>query len=174
MDTGLAADVYRASHITGTFTLRSGLTATEYFDKYRFESDPKLLLRIAEAMADLVPAGVDYLAGVELGGVPLATALSQVTGVPAVFVRKAAKEYGTRQIAEGANVSGARLAVVEDVVTTGGALLAACRSLRDEGATLAEVLCVVDREQGGPEALAAEGLTLRPLFTRTALEQAAR
>ena len=171
-DPDLAADVYRTAHLTGTFTLRSGLTATEYFDKYRFESDPRLLRRIAEAMAALVPDGVDFLAGLELGGVPLATALSQVTGIPAVFVRKAAKEYGTCKIAEGADISGTRVAVVEDVVTTGGALLAACRAIRDEGATITNVLCVVDREQGGAEALATEDLTFTPLFTRSALESA--
>src|SRR3954454_19917267 len=84
----LANRVYDAAHLTGTFTLRSGTTSTEYFDKYRFEANPTLLREIAEAMAPLVPDGIDALAGLELGGVPMATALSMVTGLPARFVRK--------------------------------------------------------------------------------------
>ena len=91
----LARRVYLAAHLTGTFVLRSGATSDEYFDKYRFESDPRLLRQVAEAMAGLLPEGADGLAGLELGGVPLATVLSQVTGLPAGFVRKQAKPYGT-------------------------------------------------------------------------------
>src|SRR4051812_5399655 len=100
----LARQIYAAAHLTGTFTLRSGTVSNEYFDKYRFESDPALLRAIAEAMAPLVPAGIDALAGLELGGIPLVTLLAQVTGLPACFVRKQAKTYGTCQIAEGAEV----------------------------------------------------------------------
>src|SRR6185436_1009534 len=91
----LARRIHAAAHLTGTFTLRSGAVSNEYFDKYRFESDPALLRAIAEAAADLVPAGIDALAGLELGGVPLATMLSQVANLPVVFVRKQAKTYGT-------------------------------------------------------------------------------
>ena len=85
----LARRIYVASHLTGTFTLRSGVVSHEYFDKYMFESDPALLRAIAEACVPLVPAGIDALAGLELGGVPLATVMSQVGGLPARFVRKA-------------------------------------------------------------------------------------
>ena len=146
--------VYEASHLTGTFTLRSGVTSDEYFDKYRFEADPALLRDLAEAMAPLVPAGIDALAGLELGGVPLATMLSQVTGVPARFVRKQAKTYGTCQLAEGGELAGTRLCIVEDVVTSGGAVLDAARELRARDATLGVALCVIDRETGGAEHLA--------------------
>src|SRR5829696_7784216 len=93
----LARRVHRASHLTGTFVLRSGATSSEYFDKYRFESDPRLLRELAEAMAGLLPGEADALAGLELGGVPLATVLSQLTGLPAGFVRKQPKPYGTRR-----------------------------------------------------------------------------
>ena len=102
--TSLAARVYDIAHLTGTFTLRSGTTSTEYFDKYRFEADPALLRDIAAAMAPLVPDGIDALAGLELGGVPIATALSLETGLPARFVRKEAKTYGTCQLAEGGDI----------------------------------------------------------------------
>src|SRR3954447_4733100 len=123
----LARAVYDTAHITGTFRLRSGVTSHEYFDKYLFEADPALLRNLAEAMAALVPAGTDALAGLELGGVPLATMLSQVTGLPCRFVRKKAKTYGTCQLAEGGELAGLKLLIVEDVVTSGGAILDAVR-----------------------------------------------
>jgi orotate phosphoribosyltransferase len=168
----LARRVYLAAHLTGTFVLRSGATSDEYFDKYRFESDPRLLRQVAEAMAGLLPEGADGLAGLELGGVPLATVLSQLTGLPAGFVRKQAKPYGTRRQAEGLEVAGRRLVVVEDVVTSAGAVVEACRALRSEGAEVAVALCVIDREAGGPAKLAEIGVELRPLFTMTELKQA--
>jgi orotate phosphoribosyltransferase len=169
----LARRVHEASHLTGTFVLRSGATSNEYFDKYRFESDPRLLRELAEAMAGLLPEGADGLAGLELGGVPLATVLSQVTGLPAGFVRKQAKPYGTRRLAEGFDVAGRRLVVVEDVVTSGGAVVDSCRALRAEGAEVAVALCVIDREAGGRANLADIGVELRPLFTMTQLKAAA-
>jgi orotate phosphoribosyltransferase len=169
----LARRVHEASHLTGTFVLRSGATSDEYFDKYRFESDPRLLRELAEAMAGLLPDGADGLAGLELGGVPLATVLSQVTGLPAGFVRKQAKPYGTRRLAEGFDVAGRRLVVVEDVVTSGGAVVDSCRALRAEGAEVAVALCVIDREAGGRANLADIGVELRPLFTMTQLKDAA-
>ncbi len=105
----LASRVYAASHLTGTFVLRSGRTADQYFDKYRFESDPVLLADIVSALVPLVPEGIEGLAGLELGGVPLATMLSSVTGLPAFFVRKEPKKYGTERLCEGGEVAGRRL-----------------------------------------------------------------
>ena len=169
----LAGRVYATSHLTGEFRLRSGATSTEYFDKYRFESDPELLRDIVTALAPLVPHGTELLAGLELGGVPIATMLSQVTGVPAVFVRKEAKTYGTCELAEGADVSGRRLTIVEDVVTSGGQVVTSCGDLRERGATVEHALCVIDRQSGGPEALADIGVELRPLFRMDELEAAA-
>ena len=168
----LARAIYDVSHLTGTFTLRSGVVSNEYFDKYRFESDPALLRAIAEAMAPAVPTGTEMLAGLELGGVPIATVLSQLTGIPATFVRKEAKTYGTCQLAEGALVEGRRLTVVEDVVTSGGQVVLSCGDLRERGAIVEHALCVIDRESGGPAALADLGVELRPLFTMTELTAA--
>src|SRR2546421_10772554 len=99
--TELARRIHLAAHLTGTFTLRSGAVSHEYFDKYRFESDPSLLRAIAEAAAVLVPGGMDALAGLELGGVPLATVLSQGTGLPAGVGRKQAKADGPCPLARG-------------------------------------------------------------------------
>ena len=168
----LARRVYDACHLTGSFRLRSGQVSTEYFDKYLFEAQPALLREVAEAMVALLPDECDVLAGMELGGIPIATVMSQLTGLPTVFVRKAAKEYGTARAAEGSAVAGRRVVVVEDVVTTGGALLSSCRLLRAEGAVLDWVVCAIDREQGGAENLATESLRLRPALTRTTLEAA--
>jgi orotate phosphoribosyltransferase len=170
----LARAIYTASHLTGQFTLRSGATSTEYFDKYRFESDPTLLRSIASALVALIPTGVDALAGLELGGVPLAVALSQVSGLPALFVRKEAKTYGTCQLAEGGEVEGRRLLVVEDVVTSGGQVVTSCGDLRDRGGIVEQALCVIDREAGGPAVLGEIGVELRPLFTMSELAGAAR
>jgi orotate phosphoribosyltransferase len=165
----LARRIHQAAHLTGEFTLRSGAVSNEYFDKYRFEADPALLLDICEFMAELVPNDIDALAGLELGGVPIATMLSQVTNVPARFVRKEAKTYGTCRLAEGGDIEGQRLCIVEDVVTSGGAILDGARELRARGAILGPVLCVIDRESGGTDKLAADGLTLHPLFTMSEL-----
>jgi orotate phosphoribosyltransferase len=165
----LAHQIYAVSHLTGEFTLRSGTVSHEYFDKYRFEAVPGLLKAIAEAMAPLVPADTEALAGLELGGVPLATMLSQVTGLPALFVRKEAKTYGTCKLAEGGEFDGQKLLVVEDVITSGGAVLDAARELRARGAVLDRVVCVIDRESGGTENLDAVGLTVDPLFRMTEL-----
>ena len=169
----LAARVHERAHLTGEFVLRSGAVNSEYFDKYLFESDPDLLREIAEAMRPLVPTGAEALAGLELGGIPLATMLSQLTGLPARFVRKQAKEYGTRRLAEGGEVEGLSLAVVEDVVTSGGQIIESCRELRTAGARVERVLCVIDREAGGVENLRDEGLELAPLFTMSELKRAA-
>lgn len=168
----LAAAVHARAHLTGEFLLRSGAISREYFDKYRFEADPTLLRAIAEHLAPMVPDGTEVLAGLELGGVPLATMLSQVTGIPTAFVRKKAKDYGTRRLAEGAEVDGKRVLVVEDVVTSGGQVVLSTRDLRAAGAEVDHALCVIDRQAGGGEALAEAGVALRALFTMTELKAA--
>jgi orotate phosphoribosyltransferase len=169
----LAARVYAVTHLEGSFTLRSGVVSSEYFDKYRFEADPRLLREIAEQMATMVPANADLVAGLELGGVPLATLVSQLTGRPARFVRKKAKTYGTMQIAEGGDLAGHRICLIEDVITSGGAVIDAAAALRDAGATVDTVVCVIDREAGGREKLADLGVEVRAMFAKSDLEAAA-
>ena len=166
----LGMKIAAASLLRGEFRLRSGAISNEYFDKYRFESDPALLSAIADALTPLIPPSTDALAGLELGGVPLATALSLRTGLPAVFVRKQAKEYGTRRLAEGGEIAGRRLLIVEDVATSGGQIIESCAALRQAGAVIEHVLCVIDREGGATTALADEGLELRALFRKTQLK----
>jgi orotate phosphoribosyltransferase len=170
----LAATIANVATLHGEFRLRSGALATEYFDKYRFESDPVLLGALAEALAPLVPSDTDALAGLELGGIPLTTALSLQSGLPALFVRKRAKDYGTCRLAEGGEVAGRRLLIVEDVVTSGGQVIASCEDLRALGGIVEHALCVIDREGGGREALRASGVELRALFRRRDLDEALR
>lgn len=165
----LAKAIFDAAHLTGHFVLRSGATSEQYFDKYLFEADPPLLRAIAEAMAPMVPEGTQALAGLELGGVPLAVMLSQVTGIPTLFVRKEAKTYGTCKLAEGGDVDGVRITVVEDVVTSGGQVITSCGDLRERGADIQKVLCVIDREAGGVDNLAAKDLSLAALFRMSEL-----
>lgn len=160
----LARQVGDICRLTGSFTLRSGQVASTYFDKYLFEADPKLLAAVASAASALVPPGTEVLAGLELGGIPVVTALSLVTGLPATFVRKEAKTYGTAKLAEGAEIAGRRVLIVEDVITTGGQVVLSARDLRERGALLATVLCVIDRS-GGNHQLAQEQLSLVSLFT---------
>ena len=105
-DPDLARDVDARCRLTGEFTLRSGQVSSEYFDKYLFETDPDLLARVAAQMEGLLPSDVDLIGGLEMGGIPLVTALSARTGLPALFVRKQAKEYGTCKLAEGPDVAG--------------------------------------------------------------------
>ena len=168
----VAKQIRAVSRLTGEFQLRSGVISDTYFDKYLFEADPTLLRSIAELMASLLPAETEVLAGLEMGGIPVVTVLSQVTGLPAAFVRKEAKSYGTCKYAEGAPLEGKRVVVIEDVVSSGGAVLDAVSKLRADNVEPLAALCVIDRETGGLEALARNGLDLRPLFTMTDIEAA--
>ncbi len=168
----LADRINAVSRLTGTFTLRSGQIATEYFDKYRFEAVPELLADIAEAMAPLLPEGTEVIAGLEMGGIPIVTALSMRTGIPAAFVRKKAKEYGTARLAEGADIVGKRVTVIEDVITTGGQVVISTEDLRSLGAVVEHVLCVIDRSPDQGAALTAAGLQMHALLTRTQLDAA--
>jgi orotate phosphoribosyltransferase len=169
MDPTLPERVVKKALLRGTFTLRSGAISNVYFDKYRFESDPALLREITLEMAARLPPSCDALAGLEMGGIPVATMLGQHTGLPVLFVRKKAKEYGTRQLAEGGECVGKRLLVVEDVVTSGGQILLSVAALRNMGAIVTDVVCVIDRESGGSENLAKDGLCLHALFRMSEL-----
>lgn len=168
-DDNLGTRIYHLARLTGEFTLRSGARSTEYFDKYRFESEPAVLRAIAARLRDLVPPDTELLAGLELGGIPLATALSLATGIPAVFVRKQPKSYGTGRFAEGAEIAGRHLLIVEDVVTLGGQIKESVAALRASGAIITHAVCVIDRETGGADNLRQSDVTLSSVFTLTDL-----
>jgi orotate phosphoribosyltransferase len=155
------------AYLEGDFVLRSGRHSRYYLDKYRFETRPDLLgplgERIAAAVREHEPEA-ERLAGPELGAVALAAAASLVSGLPFVIVRGEAKRYGTGNRLEGVFEEGERICLVEDVITSGGAAVEAIGALRDAGLQVGTAVCVVDREEGGADALARVGVRLQPLF----------
>ena len=159
----LARQISRRARLTGQFTLRSGRTSSVYWDKYRFESDPVVLTAIIAQLQTLLPPTFDKLAGLELGGIPLAT------GRPCLFVRKAAKPYGTGQLVEGGWTAGEQVVVVEDVMTSGGQVVTSVQQMRELGLIVTQALCVVDREEGARARLAEIGCRLAAVFTMTEL-----
>ncbi|OBF41978.1 orotate phosphoribosyltransferase [Mycolicibacterium peregrinum] len=166
----LASDVDRACRLRGQFQLRSGQISHEYFDKYSFETDPRLLRRVCEAMVPLIPADTDLLGGLELGGVPLATVLSQLTGIPTLFVRKAAKTYGTCRLAEGADTAGRTITLIEDVITTGGAVRDAAQAIRSEHGKVSTVICAINRSADPTTVLRDVGLAVHAVLTKDDLD----
>ncbi len=166
----LGKDIYDTSHITGEFLLRSGQTSNEYFDKYLFESNPILLDAIAEHMKDLIPEHTEILAGLEMGGIPVSSTLSLKTGLHSIFVRKEAKEYGTCKLAEGSDFIDKKVTVIEDVVTTGGQIIKSTNQLRELGAIVENVMCVIVRDPKAFENLGNAGLKLIPLFSMEELK----
>jgi orotate phosphoribosyltransferase len=171
-DAELGAALREHAYLEGDFVLRSGKRSRYYLDKYRFETRPDLLGplgdRIAQAVREHEPGAV-RLAGPELGAVPLAAAASLASGLPFLIVRKEAKEYGTGNRLEGVFEQGDCVCLVEDVVTSGGAAVDAIEALREAGLTCRTAVCVVDREEGGMDALAGVAVRLRPLFRASEL-----
>jgi len=163
----LGAALREHAYLEGEFVLRSGRRSNYYLDKYRFETRPELLAalgeHIAATAAEHEPDAV-RLAGPELGAVALAAAASMSSGLPFLIVRKGAKEYGTANRLEGAFEPGERVCLVEDVVTSGGAAVEALDALREAGLECRIAVCVLDREEGGADALARRGARLVPLF----------
>jgi orotate phosphoribosyltransferase len=176
-DAELKLALREAAYLEGDFVLRSGKRSAYYLDKYRFETRPDLLAplgeRIASAVAEFEPEAV-RLAGPELGAVALATASSLASGLPFLIVRKAAKDYGTSKRLEGVYDEGDCVCLVEDVVTSGGALLEAVEALREAGLTVRTAICVVDREEGGADALARHAVRLRPIFRASEILETAK
>ena len=166
-DEALLAAIREQAYLEGDFVLRSGRRSRYYLDKYRFETRPDLLealgSRIAASVAELEPEAV-RIASPELGAVALAAAASLASGLPFVIVRKEAKGYGTGNRLEGVFARGERVCLVEDVVTSGGAALAAVRALRDAGLECETAVCVFDRDEGGADALARHAVRLWPIF----------
>jgi orotate phosphoribosyltransferase len=171
-DAELAASLKEHAYLEGDFVLRSGRRSRYYLDKYRFETRPDLLAplgeRIAEAAQEYEPEAT-LLAAPELGAVALAAAASLASGLPFVIVRKEPKGYGTQNRLEGVFEQGALACLVEDVVTSGGAAAEAVHAVREAGLVCRTAVCVVDREEGGVDALARDAVRLRPLFRASEL-----
>ena len=153
--------------LEGDFVLRSGKRSSWYLDKYRFETRPDLLralgARLAEVAHDVEPDTI-RLAGPALGAVALAASASMASELPFIIVRGETKEYGTANRIEGPFDQGDLVCLLEDVVTSGGALAESVSVLRDAGLVVRHAVCVVDREEGGADALARMGVRLRALY----------
>lgn len=171
-DAELRSSLVEAAYLEGDFVLRSGKRSRYYLDKYRFETRPDILralgVRIAGEIAAHAPDAT-RIAAPELGAVALAAAASLESGLPFVIVRKEAKEYGTGNRIEGPYDDGECLCLVEDVVTSGGALLDSIEALRSAGLVVQTAVCIVDREEGGADALARKAVRLRPIFRSSEL-----
>ncbi len=165
----LAEKVKEAALLRGEFILSSGRKSNYYLDKYRIETQPSILDKVAEGLVSKIPADVDLLAGPELGAIPLVTAVGLKTGIPFLLVRKKAKEYGTKKVVEGTWKEGQKVVLIEDVLTTGGQAVTAADSLKEIGLDVIKIVCVIDREEGAREAVESAGYKFDPLLTRTML-----
>ena len=164
----LAKKILKICKLQGSFQLRSGLKSSEYFDKYLFEGIPSILDEVTSLMQDLIPKDTELLAGLEMGGIPIATSLSLKTQIPCRFVRKQAKDYGTQKLCEGGDIQGRKLCLIEDVITTGGQVLLSAKELRERGARIDTVLCVIHRGEDLSKLEEAK-LNVRALFTKKEL-----
>jgi orotate phosphoribosyltransferase len=168
----LGALLVERALLEGDFVLRSGRRSTWYLDKYRFETEPEILRALGTALGDAArecEPDATRLAGPALGAVALAASAAMASGLPFIIVRGETKEYGTAQRIEGPFEPGDLVCLLEDVVTSGGALAEAVSAVRDEGLVVRHAVCVVDREEGGSDALARLGVRLRSLFRASEL-----
>ncbi len=168
----LGLQLVEAALLEGDFLLRSGKRSRWYLDKYRFETRPDLLGPLGERLATTVrevEPGVVRLAGPALGAVALAASASMASGLAFIIIRGETKEYGTANRIEGPFEPGDVVCLVEDVVTSGGALLEAVEAVRAAELVVRHAVCVVDREEGGADALARVGVRLTPLYRASGL-----
>jgi orotate phosphoribosyltransferase len=161
----LAKRIAEVALLHGEFTLRSGRKSNYYLDKYRFETQPDVLKELGKLFAEKISPNVDRIAGAELGAVPLAAATAMASSKPFVIVRNQKKGYGTSKLVEGVLNKGETLMIVEDVLTTGGQVLEAAKSLQDAGAKIEKIVAVIDRMEGARANIEAAGFVFEALFT---------
>lgn len=149
----------------GDFTLRSGRKSTYYIDKYRFTTDHEALAALGEMLAKHVTPDIDRIAGAELGGVPLAAACAMAAKKPFVIVRNAKKDYGTAKQVEGILNKGERILLVEDILTTGGQVMEAAKSLQALGVEIVKIVACIDRLEGAHKNITDNGYQVESLFT---------
>lgn len=150
----------------GDFTLASGVKSKYYIDVKTAIMQPALLGEIAKEVAERYT--FDAVAGVAVGGIPLAVAVSLASGKPCAVIRAAAKDHGKSQMVIG-DVAGKHVLLIEDVTTSGGSSKYGIDELRKAGAIVDSVVVVVDRDSGAEALLAAEGVTLHPLVRASEL-----
>ncbi|MFF9352364.1 orotate phosphoribosyltransferase [Streptomyces sp. NPDC014734] len=159
------ADRIGAAFRPGPYQLPDGRTLKCYFDPYRLTCDPALLRETAAALAALLPPDTEVVAGPALAAIPLVTAVSLHTGLPAAYVRAAPKQHGTRRQIEGADLDGRRAVLIDDTARSGTSLLHGARLLRIAGARVTAAACVLDRDAGAAALLTEHRMTLSALLT---------
>jgi orotate phosphoribosyltransferase len=163
--TQLAQRIAEVALLRGEFVLRSGRVSNYYLDKYRFETQPDVLAALGAMLAERVTTRTDRIAGAELGAVPLAAAAGMAANKPFIFIRNQKKDYGTAKQIEGVLNPGETVLIVEDVLTTGGQVLEAVKTLKDAGAKIERIVAVIDRMEGARENIEKAGIAFDSLFT---------
>jgi orotate phosphoribosyltransferase len=167
--TELARRIAEVALLRGDFTLRSGRKSNYYLDKYLFETQPDILRELGKMFAERIPPNVTRIAGPELGAIALAAAASMASGKPFVIVRNQKKGYGSGKLLEGKIETGETVVIIEDVLTTGGQVLEAVKSLESAGAKVAGILGVLDRQEGARQNIESAGYKFEALFTTSDL-----
>lgn len=171
----LSKFIVNHAYLNGEFKLRSGQTSNFYIDKYIIESIPDALILACDILHDVLRSKlfpVNFLGGLEVGGIPIASILSILTRIPVLFIRKKAKEYGTCKLIEGVIPDkNDNIVLVEDVITTGGQVIKSANEIRKEGYNVNHVISIIDREQGGKENLEKEGIKLHTALTLKEIEK---
>lgn len=162
--------IKETAYLVGDFVLRSGKHSHYYLDKYLFETQPDILAELGQRLAEFVSDKTDRIAGAELGGVPLAAVTAMAAGKPYVIIRNAKKDYGTQKMFEGVMNSGETILLLEDVVTSGGQVLEAAKTIADAGCTVERIVAVLDRQEGGRERIITAGHPFDALFTAADLD----
>lgn len=165
----LGKAIRKAAYLEGDFLLRSGRRSKYYLDKYRFETQPRILKALAERFCEYISSDTTLIAGAELGGVALAAATSLETGLPFVIIRNSKKDYGTSKLVEGVMTADDRVIMVEDIATTAGQALEAAKVITDTGATLQRIVAVIDRQEGARENVEGAGHRFDALYTSSDL-----
>jgi orotate phosphoribosyltransferase len=171
MDTSLLKRVKETAYLEGNFITRAGKPTTYYIDKYLFSTQPDVLKALGSALAASLPPldSFDRIAAPELGAVALAAAVAMEVGKPFIIVRKKTKDYGTQKRLEGKAIEGETVVMIEDILTTGGAVLQACESVTEAGLKVKAIVGVINREEGAFENIQKAGYPVSALFTTTDL-----
>jgi orotate phosphoribosyltransferase len=161
----LAKRIGEVSLLHGDFTLRSGRKSKYYLDKYRFETQPDILMELGKMFAAHITPDIDRIAGPELGAVPLAAAAAMASGKPAIFIRNQKKDYGSNKQIEGVFNPGETVIIVEDIMTTGGQVVEAAKTIEAAGLKVRKIVGVIDRLEGARENIEGAGYVFESLFT---------
>lgn len=161
----LAKRIADVSLLRGEFTLRSGRKSNYYLDKYLFETQPDVLAELGRMFAERLTPAVQRIAGAELGAVALAAVTGLASGKPFVIIRNQKKDYGTSKLVEGKLERGETVMIVEDVLTTGGQVIEAAKTLQDAGAKVEKIVAVIDRLEGARANIESAGYVYESLFT---------